>query len=482
MMDLGASSNFMDISFTKVKTIPAAVAVELREDAAPGAPVLALSAADPDEGANGEVVYGFGSRAAPEVRRLFRLDPHSGRLTLAAPLDYERQRAYELDVEARDRGASPLAATCTVLVRLADVNDNAPGIRLSPLGLGAAGPPGPGLGAGGSPEPSPSALYVRCTLHGHEHFALRRAYGDSYVLVTAAALDRERLPEYNLTLVAEDLGTPPFRTVRPYTVRLRDENDNAPLFAPLPLGRVIYRLLEAQVAGAPISTYVSLDPTTGVLRALCTLDYEALQSHVHVHVLDGFLIAHIAAQDADEGPNAELSYSIAAGAHDLFALHEHTGVLWLRRRLQGGEERKGTVDSQGQVLISSHSSHTCQEGLSASSLSAHSTPDQFSVKDSGKGDSEFNDSDSDISGEGLKKTPSQIMEKQLGTVACEATGLKANLERHDDCILKRAATKIKDVMTHCRGDRCKEKDAVCQIPTKSWRDDDEEPSTDKLKN
>lgn len=47
-------------------------------------------------------------------------------------------------------------------------------------------------------------------------------------------------------------------------------------------------------------------------------------------------------------------------------------------------------------------------------FSAHSTPDQFSVKDSGKGDSEFNDSDSDISGEGLKKTPSQIMEKQLG--------------------------------------------------------------------
>uniref|UniRef100_A0A7M4FMA9 Cadherin domain-containing protein n=1 Tax=Crocodylus porosus TaxID=8502 RepID=A0A7M4FMA9_CROPO len=121
-----------------------------------------------------------------------------------------------------------------------------------------------------------------------------------------------------------------------------------------------------------------------VLRALCTLDYEVLQvleleveacdagtppqcsqSHVHVHVLDGndhapsivtpplvnssaelplpchappgFLLAHIAAQDADEGPNAELSYSIVAGAHDLFALHEHTGVLWLRRRLWGGE-------------------------------------------------------------------------------------------------------------------------------------------------
>uniref|UniRef100_A0A7M4G3B9 Protocadherin 8 n=1 Tax=Crocodylus porosus TaxID=8502 RepID=A0A7M4G3B9_CROPO len=405
-------------------TVPAfaqaAVAVELREDAAPGAPVLALSAADPDEGANGEVVYGFGSRAAPEARRLFRLDPRSGRLTLAAPLDYERQRAYELDVEARDRGASPLAATCTVLVRLTDVNDNAPGIRLSPLGLGAPGP-GPGVlyVSEAAPRDSFVALVstwdrdsgangqVRCTLHGHEHFALRRAYGDSYVLVTAAALDRERLPEYNLTLVAEDLGTPPFRTVRPYTVRLRDENDNAPLFAPPPLGRVAvpennppgaylatvlardpdlgpngkvtYRLLEAQVAGAPVSTYVSLDPATGALYALRTFNYEVLKqldlrieasdsgtpplsstTLVTVTVLDqndnapiiihpalnngsveirvfckappGSPVAQIQARDADDGDNAELTFSFLPEPlpqQELFAIDRDTGEIML---------------------------------------------------------------------------------------------------------------------------------------------------------
>ncbi|KAK4829076.1 hypothetical protein QYF61_002020 [Mycteria americana] len=39
-------------------------------------------------------------------------------------------------------------------------------------------------------------------------------------------------------------------------------------------------------------------------------------------------------------------------------------------------------------------------------------PDQSSVKDSGRGDSEFNDSHSDISGERLKKPPSEMMKNQ----------------------------------------------------------------------
>ncbi|EMP34354.1 hypothetical protein UY3_08467 [Chelonia mydas] len=61
---------------------------------------------------------------------------------------------------------------------------------------------------------------------------------------------------------------------------------------------------------------------------------------------------------------------------------------------------------------------------------SHSTPDQFSVKDSGKGDSEFNDSDSDISGEGLKKPSSQTAEKQVGTTACTDGRTYKDTERY----------------------------------------------------
>nr|XP_038028938.1 protocadherin-8 isoform X3 [Anas platyrhynchos] len=392
------------------------VTVELPEDAPPGSLLLDLDADDPDEGPNGEVVYAFGSQVPPEARRLFRLDPRSGRLTLEAAVDYERTRTYELDVRAQDRGASPRAATCTVIVRLADVNDNAPRISISAL-RGAGSAAGVAYVSEAAASESFVALVsasdrdsgangqVRCSLRGHDHFALQRAYEDSYMIVTTAALDRERIPEYNLTVVAEDLGSPPFKTVRQYTVRVSDENDNAPLFAK-PLyevavpennppgayittvvardpdlghnGKVTYRLLETQVMGAPISTYVSVDPATGAIYALRTFNYEILkQLDLRIQATDGgspqlssstlvkvrmvdqndnppviihpvltngsveigvssktsrdSLVAQIKARDADDGANAELTFAfLEEPQQDLFTINPSTGDIVLR--------------------------------------------------------------------------------------------------------------------------------------------------------
>ncbi|XP_027963208.1 protocadherin-8 isoform X2 [Eumetopias jubatus] len=333
--------------------------VELAEDAPVGSLLLDLDAADPDEGPNGDVVFGFGARTPPEARRLFRLDPRSGRLTLAGPVDYERQDTYELDVRAQDRGPGPRASTCKVIVRIRDVNDNAPDITITPLaapgapaaspfaaaaaaaaalgGADATSPTGPGTPEAGTVSLVPEGAareslvalvstsdrdsgangQVRCALYGHEHFRLQPAYAGSYLVVTAASLDRERIAEYNLTLVAEDRGAPPLRTVRPYTVRVSDENDNPPVFT-RPVyevsvrennppgaylatvaardpdlgrnGQVTYRLLEAEVgrAGGSVSTYVSVDPATGAIYALRSFDYEMLrQLDVRIQASDG---------------------------------------------------------------------------------------------------------------------------------------------------------------------------------------------------
>nr|XP_016847432.1 PREDICTED: protocadherin-8 [Anolis carolinensis] len=328
--------------------------LELPEDAPPGAALLELGAADPDEGANGALLYSWGSQVGPEARALFALDPLSGRLSLRAALDYERHTAFELDVQASDRGASPLRAACKVLVRLTDVNDNAPQIDLRPLRAGdgdEGGPDGEVVVAyvsEAAPTGSLVALVsvwdrdsganeqVRLSLEPPEEgrqgppppFALRPAHDEeeeeaaeeqepgqeakekarSFLLLTTGPLDRERVPEYNLTLLAQDLGAPPARTARRLSVRLADENDHAPRFAspalrlPLPEnnppgaflaaltardpdlgpnGRVAYRLLLEdplqQLRGAPLSTYVSLDAASGALYALRSFDYEAMK-------------------------------------------------------------------------------------------------------------------------------------------------------------------------------------------------------------
>uniref|UniRef100_A0A8C7E4W9 Cadherin domain-containing protein n=1 Tax=Naja naja TaxID=35670 RepID=A0A8C7E4W9_NAJNA len=64
------------------------------------------------------------AQVAPEARRLFSLDPLSGRLALRAAVDYELQRTYELDVQ--DLGSPPAKTVRSFTVRVADENDNAP--------------------------------------------------------------------------------------------------------------------------------------------------------------------------------------------------------------------------------------------------------------------------------------------------------------------------------------------------------------------
>nr|XP_033805875.1 protocadherin-8-like [Geotrypetes seraphini] len=293
--------------------------VELTEDAPLGFLLLDLDALDPDEGLNGDVIYGFSPQVSAEVRQVFRLDPKSGRLALASPVDFEAKDTYELDVQAQDLGASPLSAACKVIVRITDVNDNAPAVSISPLtsisaGVAyiteaAAADSFVALISTSDSDSGPSGQ-VRCTLHGHEHFKLQQAYEDSYMIVSSAALDREKIPEYNLTVVAEDLGSPPFKTIRQYTIRVSDENDNAPFFtravyevsvlennAPGAYittvvardpdlgrnGKVKYQLLEAVMLDAPVSNFVFIDPETGSLHARSSFDYEDLK-HLELEI------------------------------------------------------------------------------------------------------------------------------------------------------------------------------------------------------
>ncbi|XP_067890216.1 protocadherin-8-like [Heterodontus francisci] len=292
--------------------------VELDEDAPLGSLLLDLEAVDPDEGLNGEVVYGFSPQVAADVRRLFRLDAQSGRLTLEGPVDHESRPSFELDVQAQDLGANPTPTGCKVTVRILDVNDNAPVISITPMASSSSGlayiTEAAAKGSfvalvSTSDRDSGANGRVSCTLYGHEHFKLRPAYGSSHMIVTAAALDREQAAEYNLTVVAEDLGPAPHRTIRPYTIRVGDENDNAPSFSRSVYrvsvlennqpgayiatviardpdlgynGRVTYRLLE------PASTLATVDPATGAIYALRSFDRESLQeAELRLQATDG---------------------------------------------------------------------------------------------------------------------------------------------------------------------------------------------------
>ncbi|XP_056296719.1 protocadherin-12 isoform X1 [Pseudoliparis swirei] len=283
---------------------------ELPEDAEPGATVIRLRASDPDQGPNGEVEYLLSGHAAPEVRRLFSVDPRSGAVSLRAPLDREARASYAVPVQARDRGPNAVPTHCELLVRLRDVNDNAPRIHVTWTPAGAPGAAVPE----GAPEDTFLALVTVSDADSGERgrvalavrpgsgpFRLKRLQGDDYMLVTGGGLDREAAASYNVSLRAQDHGDPPLACVHNLAVRVLDENDNAPVFsrplysasfrennaagrlaltvvardADLELsGRVSYFLRSADEA-APFSVH----PTSGAVRARRPLDYEACRSY-----------------------------------------------------------------------------------------------------------------------------------------------------------------------------------------------------------
>ncbi|XP_034038821.1 protocadherin-8-like [Thalassophryne amazonica] len=322
--------------------------VDLPEDAPVGTLLLDLNAEDPDEGLNGEVVYGFGNQVPPEIRQLFRVDRKTGRLTLESPIDFESKNTYEFDVQATDLGPNPSPAICKIVVQVQDVNDNAPEISITPMTSITAGIAYITEAAAResfvalvstSDRDSGANGQVHCTLYGHDHFRLQQAYEDSFMIVSTSPLDREKIPEYNLTIVAEDLGSPPFRTITQYTIRLTDENDNAPVFSKPAYdvsvvennapgayittviardldmgsnGKVTYKLADTYFMGSPIATFVSLDPASGSLYALRSFNYEVMkQLELRVTASDGGVpplsgSANVYVRVVDQNDNAPL--------------------------------------------------------------------------------------------------------------------------------------------------------------------------------
>ncbi|NWJ11748.1 PCDA2 protein, partial [Crypturellus undulatus] len=54
---------------------------------------------------------------------LFVIDPRTGELRLKGPLDFEDDRLYEIQVEAKDMGTPMLSGHCSVELQVLDVND-----------------------------------------------------------------------------------------------------------------------------------------------------------------------------------------------------------------------------------------------------------------------------------------------------------------------------------------------------------------------
>ncbi|KAG7519448.1 cadherin EGF LAG seven-pass G-type receptor 3 isoform X2 [Solea senegalensis] len=97
--------------------------VLVKENSAVGSVVAQITATDPDEGANAQIMYQIVEGNIPEI---FQMDIFSGELTSLIDLDYEARNEYVIVVQAT---SAPLVSRATVRIRLVDQNDNRPTLR-----------------------------------------------------------------------------------------------------------------------------------------------------------------------------------------------------------------------------------------------------------------------------------------------------------------------------------------------------------------
>uniref|UniRef100_A0AAY4DIC7 Protocadherin gamma-C3 n=1 Tax=Denticeps clupeoides TaxID=299321 RepID=A0AAY4DIC7_9TELE len=385
--------------------------VTLVENAPRGTLVLKLNATDRDEGTNGEVSYSFSGHAPLKVRELFNVDSYTGEIRVKGVVDHEKAAVFELYVQAKDKGPSAVPVHSKVLVDVLDVNDNAPEVILTSVSTPVQedAPPGTVIAVVSVMDRDAGDNgNVDCEVSGSVPFQLHSSFRNYYTLVTGQFLDRETVSEYNITLTARDSGSPSLSTRKTVLVQVSDVNDNPPRFAQpsytvyvtennAPGASICsvtavdpdsnqnaylsYSILDGQIQGMPVSTYVSINSDSGNIYALRSFDYEQLRNFqvrvhaqdagfpplgsnvtVNVFILDqndntpvivspsprngtaavetvsrsadaGHLVAKITAADADAGQNSRLSYQLLQATDPgLFSVALYTGEIRVIRR------------------------------------------------------------------------------------------------------------------------------------------------------
>ncbi|XP_054424121.1 protocadherin Fat 2 isoform X1 [Pteronotus mesoamericanus] len=91
-------------------------------------PVIQLLASDQDSGQNRDVSYQIVEDGS-DVSKFFQINGSTGEMSTVQELDYEAQQHFQVKVRAMDRGNPPLTGDTLVVVGVSDINDNPPEFR-----------------------------------------------------------------------------------------------------------------------------------------------------------------------------------------------------------------------------------------------------------------------------------------------------------------------------------------------------------------
>ncbi|XP_066446690.1 protocadherin gamma-C5-like isoform X10 [Eleutherodactylus coqui] len=408
--------------------------VSIRENLPLKTVILTLNASDQDEGANGVIQYYFGGHTSESARAILDLNQHSGEISLIGTPDFEELNFHELAIKAVDKGLPKLIGNCLIHVEIEDVNDNPPEISFASMSKDVPEnyPVGTVIALiNVNDKDSGKNGEIKLDLSPNVPFKIKQMK-NRYALVTDGNLDREETPQYTIELTASDLGSPPLYSKTSVTLRVSDINDNAPLFTQSTYNAfikensdpgtllctvsasdldegvnsdLVYSIVESQIDGSSVSSFVYIHSNDGNIYAQRSFDYEQIQVlqitikvedsgspqlsstvPVFLFILDtndnpptllypehsedlivqeripkstsaGYLVTKLSAVDLDSGHNAWLLFTLIHPInYSSFQVSKHTGEVRTVRGFQEAENMEQqlviSISDQGSPPLS----------------------------------------------------------------------------------------------------------------------------------
>ncbi|XP_058711892.1 cadherin EGF LAG seven-pass G-type receptor 2 isoform X2 [Poecile atricapillus] len=272
---------------------PSSYQATVEENRSAGTLVTQVTAQDPDEGEAGRLHYTMAALFDSRSDALFTVDPVTGAISTAAPLDRESKSTHVFRVTAVDHGTPRRSAMATLTVTVSDTNDHDPAFEQPEYQESVRENLEVGYevltvrATDGDTGPNANILYRLLNAGDvNEVFEIDSRSG---VIRTRGSVDREVVDAFELLVEATDQGQDPGPRSATATVRItvEDDNDNAPQFSE--------RRYIAQVPE-------DVGPNAAVLQVMAT--------------------------DRDKGSNALVHYSIVSGnTRGHFYIDAQTGML-----------------------------------------------------------------------------------------------------------------------------------------------------------
>ena len=279
--------------------------LEVTENRPSGITVVRVVADDLDSGLNARVQYSI----SEDAQEYFSIDSQTGTIQTQVSFDRETNTTYEISVTATDLGIPSMSGNTTLLVTVADENDNPPVFSQEsytvmvpesmPVGSAIRN-----IRADDSDEGINAEILYRLTGDNSAHFSLMMLGDGSANVQVDQELNHENIDRYNLNITAFDGGFPFLQATVPLVIVVQDENDNPPEFDPrlysveypenLPLGSEIVRVFARDPDSADITqltysiaepgshTQFEIDPIGGRITLAQPLDFEQDQIHIFV--------------------------------------------------------------------------------------------------------------------------------------------------------------------------------------------------------